>query len=167
MQKQLNQVRKFREAFYLPCSDEADIDGSVDDLLGAELISEEVDELIGAVSSSDIVEVLDALVDITYLVIGEVHKFGLSQKFEEAFDLVHANNMSKLGSDGKPIYREDGKVLKPEGFKPVNLKQLFEPTTPDKPTSNQITLDEMIEDVKKEAERMGKTISIEVEPTNS
>ncbi len=64
------------------------------------------------------------LADILYVVWGTAISFGLP--LEEVFRRVHESNMSKLGDDGKPIYREDGKVLKGPNYKPVDLRDLFE-----------------------------------------
>jgi predicted HAD superfamily Cof-like phosphohydrolase len=88
-------------------------------ILRYNLLQEEVTELATALMNRDGEEVLDALVDIQYILSGTVVAFGLQQMFDEAFEEVHASNMSKLGEDGKPIYREDGKILKgPNYFKP-------------------------------------------------
>jgi predicted HAD superfamily Cof-like phosphohydrolase len=72
------------------------------------------------------VEVADALGDQLYIIYGTILKHGLQNKIEEVFKEIHRSNMSKLGADGKPIYREDGKILKgPEYFKP-NIKKILE-----------------------------------------
>ncbi len=83
------------------------------------LIMEEVEELEDAITASDQTEVLDAVVDIMYLCYNTLNASGLHSVFLEAWDEVHRSNMSKLGEDGKPIYREDGKVIKgPNFFRP-------------------------------------------------
>jgi predicted HAD superfamily Cof-like phosphohydrolase len=74
------------------------------------LIEEEVDELREALRKNDLVEVADALTDILYVVYGAGLSFGID--LDACFLEVHESNMSKLGADGKPIYRSDGKVLK-------------------------------------------------------
>jgi predicted HAD superfamily Cof-like phosphohydrolase len=85
--------------------------------LRLELIREELDELHTAVDDKDIVEVADALTDLLYVIYGAGHAFGID--LDECFLEVHNSNMSKLGEDGKPIYREDGKVMKgPHFFQP-------------------------------------------------
>ena len=85
--------------------------------LRVDLISEELEELELAITNQDIVEVADALTDLLYVVYGAGHAFGID--LDECFMEVHESNMSKLGEDGKPIYREDGKVLKgPDYFEP-------------------------------------------------
>ena len=85
--------------------------------LRLELIQEELDELSDAVADRDMVQIADALTDLLYVVYGAGHTFGLD--LDECFHEVHASNMSKLGEDGRPLHREDGKVLKgPNYFKP-------------------------------------------------
>ena len=81
------------------------------------LISEELEELKKAISDNDITEVADALTDILYVTYGAGHAFGIN--LDKCFNEVQESNMSKLGSDGKPIYNESGKVMKgPNYFKP-------------------------------------------------
>ena len=89
------------------------------------LLQEEVDELTEAMDNGDIVEILDAGVDILYIVLGTMHEYELLDKFEQAWDLIHKNNMSKLGRDGRVLKNEFGKVVKPTNYKPVNLNTLF------------------------------------------
>ncbi len=90
--------------------------------LRIDLIQEELDELQLAFTNKDIVEVADALTDLLYVVYGAGHAFGID--LDECFTEVHESNMSKLGEDGKPIYREDGKVLKGPGYFPPNLEEI-------------------------------------------
>ena len=89
------------------------------------LLQEEVEELEEAMDNGDIVEVLDAGVDILYIVLGTMHEYDLLDKFEEAWNLIHTNNMSKLGKDGRVLRNEFGKVIKPSNYKPVDLNILF------------------------------------------
>ena len=85
--------------------------------LRLELIQEELDELSYAVADRDMIQIADALTDLLYVVYGAGHTFGLD--LDECFHEVHASNMSKLGEDGRPLHREDGKVLKgPNYFEP-------------------------------------------------
>ena len=85
--------------------------------LRIELIQEELEELSDAVADRDMVQIADALTDLLYVVYGAGHSFGID--LDECFQEVHSSNMSKLGEDGRPIYREDGKVLKgPSFFEP-------------------------------------------------
>ena len=82
-----------------------------------ELIKEELSELKEAINKKDIKEVADALTDILYVTYGAGHAFGID--LDKCFEEVQNSNMSKLGTDGKPIYNEKGKVLKgPNYFKP-------------------------------------------------
>tara|TARA_B100000780_G_scaffold193265_1_gene136225 strand:+ start:81 stop:428 length:348 start_codon:yes stop_codon:yes gene_type:complete len=82
-----------------------------------ELIKEELEELNEAIKSKDMKEIADALSDILYVTYGAGHAFGID--LDKCFDEVQKSNMSKLGSDGKPIYNESGKVMKgPSYFKP-------------------------------------------------
>ena len=81
------------------------------------LIREELDELKQAMNNKDILEVADALTDILYVTYGAGHAFGID--LDSCFDEVQNSNMSKLGKDGKPIYNDQGKVMKgPNYFKP-------------------------------------------------
>lgn len=88
-----------------------------------ELITEEVEELATAIDNDDIVEIADALTDILYVVYGAGHAYGID--LDECFSEVHRSNMSKLGEDGKPLYREDGKVLKGPEYFPPNLEDII------------------------------------------
>ena len=81
------------------------------------LIKEELDELKQALDNKDLLEVADALTDILYVTYGAGHAFGID--LDKCFEEVQNSNMSKLGKDGKPIYNENGKVMKgPNYFKP-------------------------------------------------
>ena len=92
--------------------------------LRLDLIQEEVDELQDALDAKDIVEIADALTDILYVTYGAGHAFGID--LDTCFTEVHRSNMSKLGIDGKPIYREDGKVLKGRGYTPPQLAKIIQ-----------------------------------------
>jgi predicted HAD superfamily Cof-like phosphohydrolase len=90
------------------------------------LLAEENNEYLEAVESNDLVGIADALGDQLYIIYGTILKHGLQYKIEEVFREIHRSNMSKLGADGKPIYREDGKILKgPSYFRP-NIKSIIE-----------------------------------------
>ncbi|PHR62985.1 MAG: hypothetical protein COA47_01450 [Robiginitomaculum sp.] len=87
--------------------------------LRLDILEEEVRELREAVEDNDLVETLDALCDIQYLLDGAFLEFGLHGLKQAAFEEVHASNLSKMGADGKPVMRADGKVLKgPDFFQP-------------------------------------------------
>ena len=81
------------------------------------LINEELEEFKEAIKNNDLKEAADALTDILYVTYGAGHAFGLN--LDKCFDEVQQSNMSKLGDDGKPIYNDEGKVMKgPKYFKP-------------------------------------------------
>ncbi len=116
----LKQVQEFHETYGLPVKDAPDITDAKTNALRINLLAEELEELQEALEAGDMVEVLDALTDLQYVLDGAYLSFGLQTLKTAAFDEVHASNMSKLGEDGKPIRREsDGKVLKgPNYWKP-------------------------------------------------
>jgi predicted HAD superfamily Cof-like phosphohydrolase len=88
------------------------------------LIDEELEELKEAMENKDMVGVADALTDILYVTYGAGSAFGID--LDDCFNEVHNSNMSKLGKDGNPIYREDGKILKgPDYFEP-KLEKIVE-----------------------------------------
>ncbi len=90
-----------------------------------ELMKEENEEYKEAVDNNDMMEVADALGDMLYILCGTIITHGMQHKISEVFEEIQRSNMSKLGLDGKPIYREDGKVMKgPNYFKPDIAKIL-------------------------------------------
>ncbi len=120
MQKQLNAVKEFHQAFGLGVSETPKGDlGESKNFLRYNLMKEENEEYLEAVQNDDKIEIADALGDMLYILCGTIIEHGLQHKIEEVFDEIQRSNMSKLGEDGKPIYREDGKVMKgPNYFKP-------------------------------------------------
>ena len=89
------------------------------------LMKEENEEYLEATKKNDLIEIGDALGDMLYILCGTIIAHGFQNKIEEIYDEIQRSNMSKLGLDGKPIYREDGKVLKgPNYFKP-NIKKVL------------------------------------------
>ena len=122
MRRAFDAVVEFHRAYGVPVPEEPCIPpAEIIDLREA-LIREELEEYLVAARSGDIVETADALADLAYVVIGSAVAHGLG-RFDEIFAEVHRSNMSKLGADGKPIYREDGKVLKGPNFTPPSLAQ--------------------------------------------
>ena len=88
-------------------------------------MSEENEEYIDAANNNDIIEVADALGDMLYILCGTIIEHGMQDIIEPVFDEIQKSNMSKLGEDGNPIFREDGKVMKgPNYFKP-DFKKFF------------------------------------------
>lgn len=116
----LDMVREFHETYGLPVEETQHLSDEKTRLLRINLLQEEVDELKQALADDDILEVLDALTDIQYVLDGAYLSFGLHDVKMDAMAEVHRSNMSKLGADGKPIRREsDGKVMKgPNYFRP-------------------------------------------------
>ena len=91
--------------------------------LRLELIAEELEEMWDAIENKDLVGVADALSDILYVTYGAGHAFGID--LDRCFAEVQRSNMSKLGEDGKPIYREDGKVMKGPNYSEPDLKNIL------------------------------------------
>lgn len=113
-------VREWHEAFDVPVVDAPSIPKDRAHMRLA-ILEEEVAELRAAVEAGDMVEVLDALCDIQYVLDGTFLEFGLHGVKQDAMEEVHASNMSKLGADGRPVLREDGKVLKGPKFRRPDL----------------------------------------------
>jgi len=126
MQKQINSVKEFHTSFKLGYSENIKGDlGESKNLLRYNLMKEENEEYLEAAQNNDIVEIADALGDMLYILCGTIIEHGLQHKIEAVFDEIQRSNMSKLGEDGQPIYREDGKVLKgPNYFKP-NFEEIL------------------------------------------
>ncbi|MDO6604822.1 Phosphoribosyl-ATP pyrophosphohydrolase [Arenibacter palladensis] len=120
MKSKLNAVELFHNSFGLGVSKEVRANlGEAKNLLRFNLMDEENREYLEAANNNDLVEVADALGDMLYILCGTILEHGMQYKIEEVFEEIQRSNMSKLGEDGKPIYREDGKVLKgPNYFKP-------------------------------------------------
>ena len=110
-------VREFMKTFGQEIKEKAQFPNEKITTLRYDLIKEELDELKEAMDNNDIKEVADALTDILYVTYGAGHAFGIN--LDKCFEEVQNSNMSKLGSDGKPIYNDKGKVMKgPNYFKP-------------------------------------------------
>ena len=126
MQKKLNSVKEFHTAFGIGYSETMRGDlGENKNMLRYNLMKEENEEYLEAAQNNDIVEIADALGDMLYILCGTIIEHGLQHKIEAVFDEIQRSNMSKLGEDGNPIYREDGKVMKgPNYFKP-NFEEIL------------------------------------------
>ena len=120
MKHQINSVKIFHEVYNLSYKDSPVADIGIDKInLRFKLMEEENQEYFEAAKNNDIVEVADALGDMLYILCGTIIEHGMQDKIEEIFDEIQKSNLSKLGDDGKPIYRNDGKVMKgPNYFKP-------------------------------------------------
>ena len=120
IKKPIKAVTEFHNAFRLNVEHKpkSDISSEITELR-YNLMKEENEEYLQAVKSNDLIEIGDALGDMLYILCGTIISHGFQDKIEAIFDEIQRSNMSKLGADGKPIYREDGKVLKgPNYFKP-------------------------------------------------
>ncbi len=120
MKNQIKKVELFHTKFGAPVRSfqKADIPEDRKELR-FNLMKEENEEYQEAVQKNDIVGIADALGDMMYILCGTIIEHGLQSKIEEVFDEIQRSNMSKLGEDGNPIFREDGKILKgPNYFKP-------------------------------------------------
>ena len=120
MKDKILAVKEFHKAFKLDYLDKPKADLGIDkNKLRFNLMKEENEEYFEAANNNDMVEVADALGDMLYILCGTIIEHGMQHKIDEIFSEIQNSNMSKLGADGNPIYREDGKVLKgPNYFKP-------------------------------------------------
>ncbi len=127
MQDKIDAVKAFHTAFKIGHRETPKAHlGLEKNLLRYKLMREENEEYLEAANNNDLVEVADALGDLLYILCGTIIEHGLQHKIEEVFTEIQRSNMSKLGANGEPIYREDGKVLKgPNYFKP-DIKSILE-----------------------------------------
>lgn len=127
MKKRIAAVHEFHSAFGLGINNKPVADlGEPKNLLRFNLMKEENEEYLEAANANDLTEVADALGDMLYILCGTIIEHGMQHKIEEVFEEIQRSNMSKLGNDGKPIFREDGKVLKgPNYFRP-DIKKILE-----------------------------------------
>ena len=117
MEKQWRQVREFHEAFNHPVKDRPTFLDPERAHARAEWMKEEIAEFLQA---QDVVGQADAMIDLMYFCLGTMVEMGVNP--EPLFEIVQNANMAKLWPDGKPRYREDGKILKPEGWEPPEPK---------------------------------------------
>ena len=117
-------VKEWHEAFDVPVVDTPAIPQERAEMR-QDILEEEVAELRAAIAAGDMVEVLDALCDIQYVLDGTFLEFGLHGVKQAGMEEVHASNMSKLGADGRPVLREDGKVLKGPDFRRPDLGRVL------------------------------------------
>ena len=126
MQNQLKSVKTFHEAFGVKISNKPTLELSKDILkLRYSLMEEENNEYLKAVEEKNLIEVADALGDMLYILCGTILTHGFQNLIEDIFDEIQSSNMSKLGDDGKPIYRNDGKVLKGPNYKKPDIKKIL------------------------------------------
>ena len=126
MQKQINAVKQFHEAFLINYSaSPTAVIGDNKIQLRFDLMKEENEEYLEAATNQDLVEIADALGDMLYILCGTIIEHGLQHKIEEVFDEIQKSNMSKLDENGKPIFREDGKVLKGNNYFRPNIASIL------------------------------------------
>lgn len=126
---EINKAIEMVSAFMIACDQEVkNRPSNVEDKTASlryNLMSEENREYFVACLQDNKVEILDALIDMAYILFGTVASHGMTEEFIKGFKLVHENNMTKVQEDGKVMKNPDGKVLKPLGYTPVNLKGLL------------------------------------------
>ena len=125
MKKQLEQLLQFQRAYNSTINSKPTLISEDDYVLRYKLGKEELIEYFDACKDGDLIEVADALADQLYILLGTMISHGMGNVIEDIFDEVHRSNMSKLGEDGKPIYREDGKILKGPNFSSPNLSKFL------------------------------------------
>lgn len=128
MKKQLQQLWDFQSAYNSTRNTKPTLITTDEAQLRYRLGKEELDEYLEACNNNDLIEVADALADQLYILLGTMVAHGMKDVIEDIFDDVHRSNMSKLGPDGKPIYREDGKILKGPNFSPPNISKYLSDT---------------------------------------
>jgi len=127
MEKQIRAVEQFHKTFGHPVAYKPQLlKYPTREKLRFNLMEEENKEYYEACQNDDIVEIADALGDMLYILCGTIIEHGMQNKIGEVFDEIQRSNMSKLGEDGKPIYREDGKILKGKNYFKPNIKQILE-----------------------------------------
>ena len=127
MKKVIEQVEIFHDSFGIPNNYTPTTNLSKEEImLRYNLMKEENEEYLEAANNNDLVEVADALGDQLYILCGTILKHGLQHKIEEVFEEIQRSNMSKLDENGKPIFREDGKILKSELYFKPNIKAVLD-----------------------------------------
>lgn len=126
LHEKIKSVAEFHTVFKIGNADQIKLIDENDYLLRFNLIKEENEEYLEACKNNDIIEIADALGDQLYILFGTILKHGLEHKIEEVYDEIHKSNMSKLDENGKPIYREDGKVLKSNLYFKPNIKKILD-----------------------------------------
>lgn len=126
MKHQIEAVKIFHEIYKLSYKENPTTEIGLDKIkLRFNLMAEENQEYLQAAKNNDLVEVADALGDMLYILCGTILKHGMQHKIGEVFEEIQRSNMSKLDSNGDPIYREDGKVLKSDLYFKPNIKHIL------------------------------------------
>jgi predicted HAD superfamily Cof-like phosphohydrolase len=122
----IKSVEEFHDVFQIGNASEIKLIDEKDYTLRYNLIKEENEEYLEACKNGDIIEIADALGDQLYILFGTILKHGLQHKIEEVYDEIHRSNMSKLDEEGKPIFREDGKILKSSLYFKPEIHRIIE-----------------------------------------
>jgi predicted HAD superfamily Cof-like phosphohydrolase len=126
MQEQLRQVEDFHRAFRSLIGEGPSFPPTPDRDIRIMLLREEVKELIDELMfGRDLANLAKEMADVAYVLFGTVITYGLQDKFVEVFTAVHQSNMSKLDANGEPIFREDGKVLKSDLYRPADVRSIL------------------------------------------
>ena len=126
MKDKILAVKEFHKAFKLDYLEIPKANLGVDkNKLRFNLMKEENEEYFEAANNNDMVEVADALGDMLYILCGTIIEHGMQHKIDEIFSEIQNSNMSKLGADGNPIYRGDGKVLKGPNYIKPNIEGIL------------------------------------------
>jgi predicted HAD superfamily Cof-like phosphohydrolase len=127
MKKIIKHVEDFHDAFGIVNNYEPTTRLSEEEIiLRYNLMKEENEEYLEAAKNNDIVEIADALGDQLYILCGTILKHGLQSKIEEVFEEIQRSNMSKLDENGRPIFREDGKILKSDRYFKPDIKTILD-----------------------------------------
>ena len=127
MKDTINKVKEFHQVFGLEFHEKPTVhisDRIIE--LRHRLMQEENDEYLEAAKEHDLTLVADALGDKLYILCGTIIAHGLQHKIQEVFEEIHRSNMSKLDEAGKPIYRDDGKIMKSEKYFVPDIKTVLE-----------------------------------------
>ena len=126
MKKNIEKVQEFHKTFGIGVG--SDFKEKLSDetiKLRYKLMEEENNEYLEAALKGDFVEVADALGDKLYVLLGTIIEHGMQNVIQDIFEEIHRSNMSKLGEDGKPIYREDGKAMKGQNYVSPNIENIL------------------------------------------
>jgi predicted HAD superfamily Cof-like phosphohydrolase len=126
MKNNIDKVAHFHEIFEIGNNNTPTLLSENENQLRYNLLKEENEEYLEACKAGNMVEIADALGDILYITFGTIMRHGLQHKMQEVFDEIQRSNMSKLDDNGKPIFREDGKILKSNNYFRPDIKSILE-----------------------------------------
>ncbi len=125
MRENIDKVEELHKVFTLPVRKIPSTIPKKEYSFRYELIKEELEEYLESCNNNNIIGISDALGDILYALYGTVVQHGLQDKIKEIFDEIHASNMSKLGENGKPLLRKDGKIIKGSHYFKPNIDKII------------------------------------------